>query len=158
MRKLLKPRNVLLIFLAAGTLLFSGILPTEEQTVALPVASMVEAIDPLSAFKKQRTAQEQADMAALQTLINREDISGETREAAAAALAALVAARRIQSAMEGALANSSLAPCVVVFADGYMTLVTASRDISSVQSARIMELASLHAGVESSAIRVITAD
>lgn len=69
----------------------------------------------------------------------------------------IIANRQSQSALEGALAGSSLYPCAAVVSGGNVTIVTQKSTVTDKDSALVMSLAAAHAGVTPEKVRIITA-
>ncbi len=158
-----KHRNVLLLLCLLLTLAFSWLATNQRlvdaaATVSLPVEPVSAApAGKLAQFRARQEAAFAADTASLQALCDREDLSAATREDAALQLQQLIAAREKQLALEGALTQSGLYPCVAVVGEGSVTLVTEKSTLSDGESALVLTLAQAHAGVEPSGVRVITA-
>ena len=127
-------------------------------TVSLPVLSVTAPPgSALETYRRQREETALADMAALQALCGEESLDEDARAGAANQLQQLIARREQQSALEGALAQSGLSPCVAVITEGSVTIVTEREDVSAAESALVMTLAGAHAGVSPSGVRIITA-
>ena len=157
---LTRHRNAFLILLLTITLALGSLRqqPTTQATVDIPVtATAVQATTPLEAYRLQRDQDTLRDMAALESLIAQPLLEASTREDAAARLQQIVDQRQAQSALEGALTNSSLGPCVVVIAGDSLTLVTAKDDITKKDSALVLTLAAAHTDVKPENIRIMTA-
>lgn len=161
---ILKYRNVLLLGLLMVTMAVSYFFQQQRlmeaaATVSLPMVQVTAA--PSGRLDEYRHTREEtllADMTALQALCDQEQLDSQTRQDAAAQLQALVETHQKQLALEGALTQSGLYPCVAVVADGSVTIVTDKADLSSGESALVMTLAKAHADIEPSGVRVITAD
>lgn len=160
---LTKHRNLFLLGLLLTTLAVSGFAQQERlratpPTVEIPVTEV--AAQPLSAldsYRQQRDQEAQSDIAALEKLIAQPTLDEDTREAAAAHLQEIIANRQAQSALEGALAVSSLYPCAAVVSGGNVTIVTQKSTVTDRDSALVMSLAAAHAGVTPEKVRIITA-
>ncbi|MBQ8554891.1 MAG: SpoIIIAH-like family protein [Clostridia bacterium] len=156
-------RNFFLLGLLLVTLYVSSIANSERlgdarETIAIPVVeTAADAADPLSAYKAERDRIAEADMAALQALCDQSDLDAATRADAAAQLQALVANREAQLAIEGALLQSALAPCVAVVTGSSVTLVTGVEAPTKSDTARLIALAEAHAGATPADVRIITA-
>lgn len=158
-----KHRNPLLLFCLLFTLAASWYFTNQRlmqaaATVALPV-EQVNAV-PSGRLEEYRTRREEtllADIASLQTLCDQENLSEATREDAAAQLQRLLATREAQLALEGALTQSGVYPCLAVITEGSVTIVTDKTTLSDGESALVMTLAQAHADVPPSGVRVITA-
>lgn len=160
---LTKHRNAFLLTLLIATLAVSGYtnrqrLKDSGTTVSIPVTEVAaQPISALEAYRRQRDQTALADLAALEKLCAQQTLDASTREAAAAQLQAMIADRQGQSALEGALAGSSLAPCVAVVSNGSVTIITEKVSITEKDSALVMTLAAAHVGVAPENIRIITA-
>lgn len=161
---LTKHRNIFLLALLITTLAISGAanrerLQTASTTVNIPVTeTAAQPLGALEAYRRQRDQDALSDIAALEKLVAQPALDESTREAAAAQLQTVIGSRQAQSAMEGALAGSSLHPCVAVVAGGSVTIVTEKRTVTKKDSALVMTLAEAHAGVSPENIRIITAE
>lgn len=160
---ILKHRNALLLlcllFTLAASWFFTNRRLTEAAaTVSLPVEPVSAPVaSHLDAFRARQEEAYRSDMAALQALCDQENLSSATREDAAAQLRRMVDTRQTQLALEGALAQSGVSPCVAVISPGSVTVVTEKASLSDGESALVMTLAQAHAGVEPSGVRVMTA-
>lgn len=160
---IIKHRNTLLLAVLMLTLAVSYMahqreLTAASTTVALPV---VETLQPSSRLEEYRTRREEAhlaDMAALQALCDQENLDAETRRDAAGQLRLMVENREKQLALEGALTQSGVYPCVAVLSGGSVTIVTEKQTLSSGESALVLTLAKAHTGVEPAHVRVMTAE
>lgn len=149
----------LLITLAASWFFTNQRLTEAAATVSLPVEQIsAPSASRLEEFRTRREETTLADIAALQTLCDQENLADATRQDAAAQLQRIVDTRQAQLALEGALAQSGVAPCVAVITEGSVTVVTDKPTISEGESALVMTLAQAHAGVAPSGVRVITAN
>ncbi len=159
-----KHRNALLflcmlITLAASWFFTDRRLKEASVTVSLPVEQVsAPAASRLEEYRTRREENLLADLAALQALCDQENLAASTREDAARQLQQLVDTRQAQLALEGALVQSGLAPCVAVITQGSVTIVTEKTALSDGESALVMTLAQAHAGVEPAGVRVITAN
>ena len=156
---LTKHRNAFLLTLLATTLAFSSLAgqsapPVTEEIPIIETAA--SPTSPLQAYRLQRDQDTLADIAALEALIAQPLLDASTREDAADRLQETIDCRQAQSALEGALVSSSLAPCVAVIADGSLTIVTEKATITDRDSALILTLAAAHASVKPENIRIIT--
>lgn len=158
-----KHRNALLLgclvlTLAVSWLATSRRLEEAAATVALPVEQITAA--PSSSLEQFRARREEtvlSDMAALEALCAQGALSTSTREDAAQQLQRLVATREAQLALEGALTQSGISPCVAVVGEGSVTVVTDKATLSDGESALVLTLAQAHTGVAPSGVRVVTA-
>jgi len=149
----------LLITLAASWFFTNQRLTEAAATVSLPVEQVsVPSANRLEEFRTRRDETTLADIATLQTLCDQENLDASTREDAAAQLRRIVDTRQAQLALEGALTQSGVSPCVAVITEGSVTVVTDKPTISDGESALVMTLAQAHAGVAPSGVRVITAN
>ena len=161
---LVKYRNYFLFVALLATLAVSYFAQQERlleasTTVNLPVEQVTASPSgKLEEFRLRRDASLQTDMAALQALCDQENLTAQTREDAAAKLQALIDTRQAQLALEGALTQSGVYPCVAVISPGSVTIVTEKATLSDGESALVMTLAQAHAGVEPSGVRVMTAN
>ena len=161
---LTKYRNLFLILLLVTTLAISGAanqerLRSSSSTVDIPVMAVSKpALSPLEAYRQQRNADTQADISALEKLIAQPTLDRQTRDAAADQLQRIIDVRQAQAALEGALVNSSLSPCVAVLAGDALTLVTEKSSITEQDSALVLTLAAAHAGIRPDHVRIITAE
>ena len=157
-------RNALLMALMMATLAVSYFVHQEQlqqasATVSLPVEQVKQAgTSRLEEFRQRRDETDMTDMAALQALCDQENLSARTREDAAAQLQALVSRREQQTALEGALSQSGVYPCVAVVEGGSVTIVTEKDGLTDGESALVITLAKAHAGVEPSGVRVMAAE
>ena len=97
-------------------------------------------------------------MDALEHLTAQPLLDKSTREAAAEQLQSIIDIRQAQSAIEGALSNSSLSPCVAVIAGNALTIITSKSTVTDKDTALIMTLAAAHAGIQPENVRIITAE
>jgi len=159
---LTKHRNAFLLTLLVTTLAVSGYANQERlgasvATVSIPVTEVAsQPISALEAYRQQRDQTALADIAALEKLCAQQTLDTPTREAAAAQLQEIIDARQGQSALEGALAGSSLSPCVAVVSSGSVTIVTEKDSITAKDSALVMTLAAAHVGAAPENVRIIT--
>ena len=157
-----KHRNLLLITLLAITLAISSLSNQRTrldtaQTVSLPIVpSSVPDLSPIEQYKETRDAAALKDMAALETLVNQQDLDPQTRADAAAQLQRLVEQRQKQTALEGALTQSGVYPCAAVVEEGSVTIVTGKSNLSEGETALVLTMAQLHAAAMPSGVRVIT--
>lgn len=161
---LVKYRNYFLFVALLATLAVSYFAHQERllqasATVSLPVEQVTASPSgKLEEFRLRRDESLQTDMAALQALCGQDNLDAQTREDAAAKLQALIDTRQAQLALEGALTQSGVYPCLAVISPGSVTIVTEKATLSDGESALVMTLAQAHAGVEPSGVRVMTAD
>lgn len=149
----------LLITLAASWFFTNQRLTQAAATVALPVEQVTTSpAGRLEEFRTRRDETTLADIATLQTLCDQENLAEATREDAAAQLQRLVSIRETQLALEGALTQSGIYPCVAVVSQGSVTVVTDKATLSDGESALVMTMAQAHADVPPSGVRVITAN
>lgn len=149
----------LLITLAASWFFTNQRLTEAAATVSLPVEQVsVPSASRMEEFRTRRDETTLADIATLQTLCDQENLDAATRQDAAAQLQRIVDTRQAQLALEGALTQSGVSPCVAVITEGSVTVVTDKPAISDGESALVMTLAQAHAGVAPSGVRVITAN
>lgn len=149
----------LLITLAASWFFTNQRLTQAAATVALPVEQVT--MSPTSRLEEFRTRRDEttlADIATLQALCDQDNLADATREDAAAQLQQLVSTRETQLALEGALTQSGIYPCVAVVSQGSVTVVTDKATLSDGESALVMTMAQVHADVPPSGVRVITAN
>lgn len=159
-----KHRNPLLLLCLLLTLTVSYFVTQQRlveasATVSLPVEQVTPT--PASRLEEFRTRREEtflSDIATLQSLCDQPALSDQTREDAARQLQDLVTTRESQLALEGALTQSGVYPCVAVITQGSVTIVTEKETLSDGESALVMILAKAHAGVEPSGVRVMTAE
>ena len=159
---LTKHRNIFLAALLLTTLIVSGASQQERlrtSTVEIPVMAVsTPAVSALETYRQQRDADALADIAALEKLIAQPNLDAQTLNAAADQLQRIIDARQAQTALEGALSGSSLAPCVAVIAGDALTIVTDKAAITDKDSALALTLAAAHAGVRPENVRIITAE
>lgn len=159
-----KHRNPLLLLCLLVTLVASWYFTNQRlteaaATVSLPVEHVTTSpVSRLEEFRTRRDETTLADIATLQTLCDQENLAESTREDAAAQLQRLVSTQEAQLALEGALTQSGVYPCVAVITEGSVTVVTEKATLSDGESALVMTLAKAHAGVEPSGVRVMTAE
>ena len=131
-------------------------LADSSPTVALPVVQVTTSPSALEDYRSRREDTLLTDMAALQALCESETLDAVSRADAASRLQRLIDQRQQQSALEGALSQSGLSPCVAVVTEGSVTVVTGRTDVSPAETALVMTLAQAHAGVSPSGVRIIT--
>lgn len=154
---LTKHRNLLLISLVTAAMLI-GHYSSDDQpvTVDIPVVETAAAIQsPVESFRQRRNQAECTDIAALEQLVMRDDLDEQMRCKAAERLQSIIDARQIQSAIEGALATSSLYPCAVVLEGGILSIVTEKSAVTDRDMALVLSLAADHGGVKPEAVRII---
>lgn len=132
-------------------------LSAETSTVSLPVVSVTTSPSALEEYRRRREDTALQDMAALQALCESDKTDEATRADAASQLQLLITRREQQSALEGALIQSGLAPCVAVITEGSVTVVTGKEHISDAESALVMTLVQTHTGVKPAGVRIMTA-
>jgi len=161
---LTRHRNLFLLTLLTATLAVSALsqqerLQSAALTVDIPVmATSAVTLSPLESYRQQRDQSAQTDIAALEKLIAQTTLDEQTRRDAADKLSAMIEACRAQSAMEGALMNSSLSPCVAVVAGNAVTIVTGKSTVTEKDTALVLTLAAAHTGVKPQNVRIITAE
>ncbi|MGN0777843.1 MAG: SpoIIIAH-like family protein [Aristaeellaceae bacterium] len=159
-----KYRNMLLLTLLLVTMAVSYManqrqMAEEASTVTIPVQEVAAPeLTPLEQYRQERDAAALRDMAALEALCAQEKLDEQTRSDAAAQLQRLIDTRQKQTALEGALSSSGIAPCAAVVAQGSVTIVTEKATLTEGERALLLTMAQSHAGVEPSGVRVITAD
>lgn len=157
-------KNLLLALLLLATMVASSLsnqerLAKEAATVSLPVVEpYAEPAGKIELFRQQRDAASLQDMAALQALVDQVGLDAQTRAEAAEQLRALVDAREKQLALEGALLESGIHPCVAVVSAGQVTIVTEKAALTDDETALLMTMAQLHAGAVPAQVSVITTD
>ena len=160
--KLVKHRNWLLLAILLTTMLVSCLATIrrregENLPVSLPVMQTVAAeASALEKFRQERDETAANDMARLQQLTENDAIDQQTREAAAEQLQQMIDRRERQLALEGALSVSGIEPCAAVITDGSVTIVTEKATLTEGESALVLTLAGVHAGIEPSGVRVVT--
>lgn len=158
---LIQYRNTLLFALLVLTMVVSYCLQQERlavqtSTVQIPmVQTTVGPIGKLDICRAQREETALTDMAALQALCESVNSDAQTRADAANRLKSLVDNREKQAALECALAENGIAPCLTILAPGCVTIVTDKPGVSSDDQAQVFALARLHAGIEPSGVRII---
>lgn len=150
--------SLLLVTLAVSSLHNQHRLGESTPTVAIPVAAASRTLSVLEAFKAERDQAHQADLAALEALLSQEGLDDRTREDAAIRIQTLVSNRQAQLAVEGALLESRLAPCVAVIAGGSLTIVTDRQDITEADSALVLAVAAAHTETSPENIKIMTAN
>lgn len=160
---LTRHRNAFLLALLITTLAVSGYanqerLQAASATVSIPVTEVsAQPVSALEAYRQQRDQTALTDMAALEKLCAQTTLDAPTRESAAAQLQEIIDARQSQSALEGALAGSSLSPCVAVVSGGSVTIVTEKATVTDKDCALVLTLAAAHVGAAPENVRIITA-
>ena len=158
---LAKHRNAFLLGLLATTLAVSGYANQQQgqpDSVNIPVTEVFsQPLSALESFRQQRDQSVLADIAALERLCAQADLDDKTRREAAAQLQQIIDARQAQSALEGALAGSSLYPCAAVVHNGSVTIVTEKSAVTDKDSALVLTLAAAHAGALPENVRIIPA-
>lgn len=161
---LTKHRNILLVAVLAVMLAVSGRLSRKQSesgsgTVSLPVSytSASAGLSEMEQYRRRRDDTALQDMAALQAVIDNAALDDQTRRDAAGRLQLLVEQREKQSALEGALLESSLWPCVAVVSAGSVSIVTEKESLSDRENALLLELSQAHTDIAPSGVRVICA-
>lgn len=131
-------------------------LTEDTSAVTLPVVQVTVSPSALEDYRTRREETALHDMAALQSLCESDALDSSARADAASRLQTMILHRQQQSALEGALLQSGLSPCVAVITEGSVTVVTGRTDVSPAQTALVMTLAQAHAGVSPSGVRIIT--
>ena len=156
-------RNLLLLALLLTTMAVSYLvnqrqLAQEASAVTIPVTEVAApTAAPIEQYRQERDAAALKDMAALEALCAQDNLDAQTRADAAAQLQRLIDVRQKQTALEGALLESGIAPCAAVVAEGSVTIVTEKATLTDGETALLLTMAQAHAGVEPSGVRVITA-
>ena len=156
-----KHRNTCLILLMAAAFVvgLAQEQPATQAAVSIPVsASVTPALNKLDAYRRERDQARAADLAVLERLADNPEADAQIRDAASAQLHVLIAARELQAAVEGALLNSSLSPCVAIVTDGSLTIVTGKSAPTERDMALVLEIARVHAGIAPENVRLITSD
>ena len=159
-----KHRNLLLLALLLTTMAVSYLvnqrqLAQEASAVTIPVTEVsAPTAAPIEQFRQERDAAALKDMAALETLCAQDNLDAQTRADAAAQLKRLIDVRQKQTALEGALLESCIAPCAAVVAEGSVTIVTEKATLTDGETALLLTMAQTHAGVEPSGVRVMAAE
>lgn len=155
-------KNLLLALLLLATMVASSLanqerLSQEATTVSLPVVEpYAEPAGKIELFRQRRDAASLQDMTALQALVDQTALDPQTRTEAAEQLRALVDAREKQIALEGALLESGIHPCVAVVSAGQVTIVTEKAVLTDDETALLMTMAQLHADAPPAQVSVIT--
>lgn len=160
---LTRHRNLFLLLLLLCTLAVSSAANRERlaeasATVHIPVTSAPTGVSHVETFRQARDEAYRADLAALEALCAQADLDERTRTDAAARMQALIDCRQAETALEGALLNSSLSPCVAVVAGGNVTIVTGKSAVTKADSALVLSLAKAHADAAPECVRIITAE
>lgn len=160
---LTRHRNLFLLILLVATLFVSGVanrerLEAASVTVDIPVTEVASRPSgALETYRQQRDEDTQSDMDALEILCGQELLDTQTREDAALRLQSIIRNRQAQSALEGALLNSSLYPCVAVVSEDSVTIVTEKSTVTDQDTALVLTLAAAHTNVKPEQVRIITA-
>lgn len=159
---LTRHRSLFLIVLLTATLAASSAanqrrLSEGRQTTPLPVMR-TDAGESVEVFSAGQTDAYLAEIAALQALVQQEQLDQRTREDAAARLTALIADHEAASALETALASTSLAPCAAIVTGDTVTLLTHSADFSDADAALLVTLAAAHASADPSNVRIMSVE
>ncbi|MGN0745173.1 MAG: SpoIIIAH-like family protein [Aristaeellaceae bacterium] len=158
-----KHRNLLLLALLLTTMAVSYLvnqrqLAEDASAVTIPVTEVIApTATPIEQYRQERDAAALQDMATLEKLCAQEGLDAQTRADAAALLQRLIDVRQKQTALEGALTGSGIAPCAAVVTEGSVTIVTEKETLTGGETALLLTMAQTHAGVEPSGVRVITA-
>lgn len=161
-----KYRNLLLLGLLVVMLVVSSQmnrdrLLRETAAVSLPVtytgasANVQTAQTPMEQYRQQRDETAMQDMAALQALADAEVLDAQTREDAAARLQLLVTQREQQTALEGALLETSLWPCVAVISPGSVTVVTEKEALTEAERITLLTMVQAHTDVDAGGVRIV---
>lgn len=161
-----KYRNLLLLGLLVVMLVVSSQmnrdrLLRETAAVSLPVTYTSETTDaqsaqtPLEQYRQQRDTTALQDMAALQELVDAETLDAQTREDAAARLQLLVTQREQQTALEGALLETALWPCVAIVSPGSVTVVTERETLTEAERATLLTMVQAHTDVDAGGVRIV---
>lgn len=160
--KLIRHRNWLLFAVLLTTMLVSCLatirrLEEETKPVSLPVMQTISTTaSALEQFRQERDETAAGDLARLQQLSENAAVDQQLREDAAEQLQQMIDRRERQTALEGALTMSGIAPCVAVITGGSVTIVTEKETLTEGESALVVTLAGVHAGIEPSGVRVMT--
>lgn len=156
-----KPINLLLMAVMTLTAAACLMYQTKPRSTAalLPVSTAATSVlTPTEEYRLARNETELRDLAALEAICQSDAVDAELRADAAQALQTLVSARQRQLAVEGALLQSGLGDCVAVITGDILTLVSQQKTLTAQQSAQVVELAQIHAGVSAANIRVVCAE
>ena len=159
-----KHRNLLLIALLSLTMAASYLsnqhrMQEVTPTVSLPVVEVsTEPASALERFKTERDAAAMRDMSALEALVDETSLDDQTRSDAACQLQRLIDHRQKQTALEGALLSSGIAPCVAVVDEGSVTIVTEKETLTEGETSLLLTMAETHASVMPSGVRVVIAE
>ena len=158
----MKYRNLLLlgllvVMLAVSSQLNTNRISEESTAVALPVTYSGSAAQqtPMEVYRQQRDETALQDMAALQALVDASEVDEQTREDAALRLQTLVSQREQQSALEGALLESGLWPCVAVVTPGSVTVVTGRESLSEEERTLLLTMVQAHTEVDAGGVRIV---
>lgn len=154
-------RNIFLILLMAAAFIVGMAQgqPGARDTVSIPVTAVVTpALNSMEAYRRERDQAYAADVAVLESLAANPDADAAIRDEASAHLHQLMASRQAQAAVEGALLNSSLSPCVAVISGENLTIVTGKAAPTNQDMAFVLEIAQVHAGISPEHVRLITAE
>ena len=161
---LTRHRNLFLLLLLVCTLSVSSAanrerLEAASATVHIPVTEAVSGnLSRLERYRQARDTAYRNDLDALEALCAQPDLDERTREDAAARMQLLISCHEAQTALEGALLNSSLSPCAAVVAGGNVTIVTGKSAVTKADSALVLSLAKAHADAAPECVRIITAE
>ena len=156
-----KHRNTCLILLMAAAFVvgLAQEQPATQAAVSIPVsASVTPALNKLDAYRRERDQTRAADLAVLERLADNPKADAQIRDDASAQLHVLITARELQAAVEGALLNSSLSPCVAIVTGDRLTIVTGKTAPTERDMALVLEIARVHAGIAPENVRLITSD
>jgi len=149
--------GLLVVMLTVSTRMNQDRLNQEADTVSLPLTyASTEPISEMERYRQDRDDTALQDMAALQALVDDTTLDKQTREDAAARLQLLVDSREKQAALEGALLESTLWPCVAVVTQGSVSIVTEKQALTDKENAMLLELVQAHTGIDPSGVRVVT--
>ena len=159
---LTRHHNLLLVLLLVITMIISSASNqnrVESASVEIPVTeTFSEASNAMELYRRQRDKKTQENRSSLELLCAQGNLDLRTREDASAKLQSLVEYNQAQTAMEGALLNSSLYPCIAVVTENSVTIVTEKTAITERDSALVMSLAAIHTSASPDNIRIITAE
>lgn len=157
-------RNLCLLLLLLCTMAVSSAANRERlaeasATVKIPVTSTAAGtVSRVETYRQTRDEAYRTDLAALEALCAQTDLDERTRAEAAVRMQQLIDCRQAETALEGALLDSSLSPCVAVVAGGSVTIVTEKSAVTKADSALVLTLAKAHADADPECVRIITAE
>ena len=147
--------GIVCCLLVCGALLLK-IHAAGSRAIVLPqAASQTEAVDTFAAYQTRRDEERKTDRAALEKLLERNDLDTASRQDATATLARIVDWNEQELALEGALTKSRLSPCIAVRSEGMVTVVTDRAELSEGESALLLTLCETHCGVSPEGVKVI---